>query len=196
MILITYNVRDGAEADGYEQWLRDVDNPFFNSVPGIRHYTNWKVTAAVPDQPFRFVDFLVVDDVTRLEDVWFHPDLNRFRTEWVGLWGLGRPDPPNARCYLCERTSPGQSQAHFGLFTTPAPSQGGAHAVWRTTKLLHKHYSAGPSQEWQSDNLSDGLDLFRDFAIAFADSPFDASPGRDESGAFSFERIASPDLAN
>ena len=51
MILITYNVREGAEADGYEQWLRDIDNPFFNSVPGIRHYTNWKVVEGFPDPP-------------------------------------------------------------------------------------------------------------------------------------------------
>ena len=43
MLLLTYNLGEHVNQEEYEQWLRDVDNPFFNSVPGVKRYANWKV---------------------------------------------------------------------------------------------------------------------------------------------------------
>ncbi len=78
MILITYRIRQGAEADGYDEWLRTVDNPFFNSFKAISHYTNWKVVASAGSIQFSHVDFLVIENVEDLEMLWFDPDLNTF----------------------------------------------------------------------------------------------------------------------
>ncbi len=43
MSLITYTPRADSNDRGYEQWLIDVDNPFFNGSPVCVRYTNWKV---------------------------------------------------------------------------------------------------------------------------------------------------------
>ena len=43
MLVVTYTPRADSASRGYEQWLRDVDNPFFSAQPGIVLYENWKV---------------------------------------------------------------------------------------------------------------------------------------------------------
>ena len=44
VIFIAYTIPPDAEARGYAPWLREVDMPFFNAIPGTRHYANWRLT--------------------------------------------------------------------------------------------------------------------------------------------------------
>lgn len=46
LILLMYTPREDRAARAYETWLRGVDDPFFNDVPGIANDTNWKITSA------------------------------------------------------------------------------------------------------------------------------------------------------
>ena len=43
-ILLTYRIRDGADADGYDDWLRTIDNPFFNAIPDAARFANFGAT--------------------------------------------------------------------------------------------------------------------------------------------------------
>src|SRR5438477_577884 len=46
-VFLTYTLPEDALARGYENWLRDVDNPFFNAIPGVGRYENWRIARAV-----------------------------------------------------------------------------------------------------------------------------------------------------
>ena len=85
MLLLTYTPRADADERGYERWLREVDNPFFNGVDGIVLYTNWKV-AAVKAGEIRFTHFdtMFVEGV----DVFDRPQVQRFADGWVEQWGV------------------------------------------------------------------------------------------------------------
>lgn len=105
MILLSYTLRPGVDTEEYEAWLRKVDNPFFNGVPGIARYTNWKITAAATPVPFTHFDFMGVDSVDAAADVWQSQDVKDFTAEWRRLWGMG-PEATdlsvNAHVYLFE----------------------------------------------------------------------------------------------
>lgn len=108
LILITYNVRDGVDTDEYEQWLRDVDNPFFNSQPGIIRYANWKVCdAKVGTVPFRFFDLIEIPDL----DAWtvFQGDaVQEFAGAWLARWsehGADAAPETNFQLVTCEEVA-------------------------------------------------------------------------------------------
>ena len=62
LILLVYTPREDSNARGYEAWLQEIDNPFFNDIPGIRHYTNWKTTSAADCAfPYSHFDFMFLD---------------------------------------------------------------------------------------------------------------------------------------
>ena len=108
MLLITYSVRADADARGYDDWLRRVDNPFFNKAAGIAHYSNWKVAAGTNHfAPATHFDFLGLDSLESLDQVWNDPELNRFRHEWRKLWGVADVSDPaaNSQTYLCTRAT-------------------------------------------------------------------------------------------
>ena len=44
VIFIAYCLPGDAEGRGYADWLRRVDMPFFNAIPGVHHYANWRVS--------------------------------------------------------------------------------------------------------------------------------------------------------
>lgn len=92
-ILLTYDVHADVDRDEYEQWLRDVDNPFFNSQPGIKEYVNWKVSrSTVGDIGFPYFDLIVLDDGAKFEDIFLNnPDIAEFAGNWVKRWGV-KPD--------------------------------------------------------------------------------------------------------
>ena len=46
MCFLTYTPRADVDAHAYEQWVREVDNPLFMSIPGIAWYESWKVHAS------------------------------------------------------------------------------------------------------------------------------------------------------
>jgi hypothetical protein len=88
MLFLTYTPRSNSDERGYGPWLRKVDNPFFNSVPGIAHYTNWKVVKGgegVID--WTYFDFLRIEDGVSLETVWGNKDLTEFAGNWTKIWG-------------------------------------------------------------------------------------------------------------
>ena len=71
MLLLTYRLGDHVDAREYEQWLRDVDNPFFNTVPGVERYANWKVLdEKLGHVAFTHYDLLEIDDLAAWEKVW------------------------------------------------------------------------------------------------------------------------------
>jgi hypothetical protein len=108
MILLSYTLRPGVDTAEYDAWLREVDNPFFNGVPGIARYTNWKITAAATPVPFTHFDFMGVDSVEAAADVWQRQDVKDFTAEWRRLWGMG-PEATdlsvNAHVYLFENAA-------------------------------------------------------------------------------------------
>ena len=96
VIFIVYCLGADAEGRGYAPWLREVDMPFFNAIPGVRHYANWRLSGMLEGAPpvWDWFDFQGLSSEDVLEGVWFHPDLDEFRTNWVKLWGYGMTDPP------------------------------------------------------------------------------------------------------
>lgn len=191
MILLTYRIRDGADADGYDDWLRKIDNPFFNAIPGIKCYTNWKVHESARALPFTHFDFLEIDDVEQLESLWFNPELNTFRTEWVRLWGRGVPDPDNARCYVSESDANGAApQPNLVLRSGTGKATSAGTIEWTARELLHKHYAAGPTDDWRTNDLSDAR--FANFGVTYTDVPR-AAAEMDNDAALSATLIAAPD---
>ena len=108
MLLITYSLRAGADARGYDDWLRRVDNPFFNAADCIAHYSNWKLTIG-PDAfaPHTHFDLVALPDLESLDAAWNDPGLNDFRREWRRLWAIEDPTDPAAdiQTCLCERVA-------------------------------------------------------------------------------------------
>lgn len=151
MIFIAYTVPADAEARGYSPWLVEVDNPFFNAIPGTRHYANWRVErmerGAAP--VWDYLDFQGLQSREDLERVWFNPDLDGFRAEWLRLWGYGarNPDPVLRHSYLMRRV-----HARPGAVPGPvldlrggrgAPPAGlDADIVFVLEGCLKKHFSA------------------------------------------------------
>ena len=157
MLLISYALRDDAEARGYDDWLRRVDNPFFNAAPGIAHYGNWKVTGGTNHfAPNTHFDFVGMDGPESFDQVWNDPELNRFRQEWRRLWGIADANPAaKIETCLCERiTSPAMAWSdRLALL----PGQDEAPTGWETWRVLrslrgsglgfnrfHLRYGAGP----------------------------------------------------
>lgn len=111
MLLLTYTPRADVSLDKYHQWLRDVDNPFFNSRPAVRHYTNWRVVEAkVGVQTFTHFDLLEVDGLDGFEKAFGDEKLVEFARNWVRLWGqVQDPDLPdqsvNYQVFLCDQVA-------------------------------------------------------------------------------------------
>lgn len=87
-ILLTYDVRPGTDLEEYERWLREVDNPFFNSQPGIKKYVNWKVEDnKVNDTGFPYFDLFILEEGETYESIFNSPEIDRFSRNWDKLWG-------------------------------------------------------------------------------------------------------------
>lgn len=89
MLLLTYTPRADSESRGYEDWLREVDNPFFSSQPAVRGYTNWRVVeASVGTVEYTDFDIVYVDGRDGFEQVFLEqPEARKFAEEWVQKWG-------------------------------------------------------------------------------------------------------------
>ncbi len=143
-LFIVYTLPADALERGYEAWLASKDNPFFNAVPGVWHYTNWKIDAVALGavDGWTHFDFLGMRRRADLEQVWFSPDLDRFRADWVKLWGppRGRVSELYGHSYLLEAGAAMPSLPRdretfsFGMGKPPgAPS-------WRLTHAARKHF--------------------------------------------------------
>jgi hypothetical protein len=95
MVLLPYTPRADANARGYEDWLRAVDNPFFNSVKGIAHYINWRVDRVLwGTVGFTHFDYMRLDP-EHADAVWTNPAVIEFAAGWVRSWGV-EPDAADA----------------------------------------------------------------------------------------------------
>lgn len=108
MLLLTYTPRDDVMLEDYHRWLQEVDNPFFNSRPTVKHYTNWRVVEAkVGEQGFTHFDLLHADSLDGFGGVFGDEAIVEFARAWVAKWGQV-PDPDrddqsvNYQVSLCE----------------------------------------------------------------------------------------------
>ncbi|MEQ8248112.1 MAG: hypothetical protein RID42_10585 [Alphaproteobacteria bacterium] len=180
MVLLTYTPGTDVERLGYDEWLREIDNPFFNTIPGIAHYSNWKVLEGGDDLPFTHFDLLGLDGPEAVEPVWFNQELDRFRSGWVAKWGYGGSAPPtasNGYGLLATRQRAGAPFNRYARVAFDRDLAEGAH--WTIDAALHKHWALGqlpPGTDWR---------------LPVSMSPFGASIGLD----FSDNRPAGTDDA-
>ena len=107
MCVLTYTPRADAASRGYDDWLRAVDNPFFNSVPGITRYENWKVHTPILNEPhYAYFDLMYIDSREAVAKVWGNSGVHEFAREWTRQWGIvADPDSDQAvnyRIAVCE----------------------------------------------------------------------------------------------
>ena len=205
VIFIAYTVPARAELtrpEGYSDWLRRVDMPFFNAIPGTHHYANWRLReirkGAAP--VWDYFDFQGLKAENDLERVWFNPDLDAFRTEWLRLWGYGREKaPPVLRhSYVMRPVFRAERHPKDAVLTLAAglgcaPTLQDADMVWKVEGVLHKHFGgSGDGGPWltpaaQANPL--GLDWL---AVRHGDAPFDPAQATLVTQAY---LIAAPDRA-
>lgn len=88
MFVLTYTPRADAAAQGYDDWLRAVDNPFFNAQPGIVRYENWKVHANKNGvASFTYLDLMYIEGEQVVEQIWGNPAIADFAQQWTDKWG-------------------------------------------------------------------------------------------------------------
>lgn len=109
LLLIEYDVHPDVDRDEYEQWLRDVDNPFFNSQPGILRYENWKVLdARIGTLGHRYFDLVEVEGPDEGWEAFAAEAVQEFSNAWIARWSVAGPDAPleaNFRLLSCVRVA-------------------------------------------------------------------------------------------
>ena len=160
VIFIAYTVGADAEAKGYSRWLQQVDMPFFNAIPGTRHYANWRLTRVLHGRrPFwDYFDFQGLETEQHLKSVWFDPSLDEFRANWLRLWGYGGGTPPDVlrHAYVMRPIRlPDVRRKDDRLVLAGGrghpPAGHAADIVFRVESILHKHFgSDGQDGPWLS----------------------------------------------
>ncbi len=184
VLYIVYTPGPDAEANGYDPWLVRVDNPFFNAIPGVHHYANWKIEQVLHGAPplYTYFDFQGVVAESDLERVWFNPDLDAFRREWIRLWGYGTgtPSPAQSNAYLM-RPVHGVGRV-AGPFARIAAGQGeppeGADRSWRVEETIRKHFqTAGRRGEWRVPAAQDNPLGFDWVSVTYGDTAAELAAG-------------------
>ena len=183
-LILTYSPREGAKDAGYEDWLRCVDNPFFNGVPGIVRYTNWKIIERTGDIPYGYFDVLGLQDAASFEAVWLSDEVRAFTAGWRDKWGAdpGTDSAINSHVYLCRRISgAAHERSGHALF---APGATGAEA-------------GEGFQEWRIERSVKGDLRFQRLALKYVAGEDAFSSWREKSAAWSTAAlgrcIAAPD---
>tara|TARA_Y100000589_G_scaffold329248_1_gene375260 strand:+ start:1467 stop:2015 length:549 start_codon:yes stop_codon:yes gene_type:complete len=119
-VLLTYTPRKETNLEKYEKWLIDVDNPFFNSINEVSHYSNWKVLNRLDNFDFEYFDFLTFNTLSDFNITWHSEKVKKFTSEWRRLWGQAPKSKNlhlNARVFLLENLSdkPLEFQNFVGL---------------------------------------------------------------------------------
>lgn len=141
MVFLPYTPRADSLSRGYHAWLRETDNPFFNSISGILHYSNWLVTAVHRGlTAFTHFDFMLFASREDTGRVWSNPQVVDFAANWTRTWGID-PDggdlSVNYHSYLATRTA-GQA-GRRGDRVLLGLQPGGHHAdaeYWKITEPL------------------------------------------------------------
>lgn len=175
VILIVYTTSDDAAARGYEPWLIETDNPFFNAIPGVLCYQNWKVEGA-PTLPYTYFDLQGLNTEADLERVWFNSALDEFRKNWIKLWGYGRapPQPVHLHAYGMRPVfishRPAQATAAIRLGNGTPPSD--ADLVWRIDDVIRKHFATSDSDRRWHWPAHESNPLGRDWlALRYGNAP-------------------------
>ncbi|MDH3299443.1 MAG: hypothetical protein OES24_02945 [Acidimicrobiia bacterium] len=141
MVVVPHTPREDAIRRGYKTWLREVDNPIFNRMPGVVRYANWRVCAPNPAVPFTNIDFLRLVGEQEAAELATNPELAEHAASWTKLWGR-YPDASdddahlNGHLYLCQRLAGRQSTTRFLSLQTalerPTDESGDAE-IWEVT---------------------------------------------------------------
>lgn len=209
MVFTTYTLRLGSEADGYDDWLRRIDNPTFNNTQGIAHYANWKVKDSGGTKlPYTHLDLIGIDGAESLEQVWFDEPLDEFRKGWVEKWGSYTvANPPNSNTIggLSERiraaSGPRTSHVIFVGGSADAVSEDAGYDTWRIDELVRKHWAVGrakPGEPWRTPASKENNIGFTHLHLKYVEGPEAFPPpaeslSGDHSVVFLGALIASPD---
>ena len=143
MVLVPHTPREDAYLRNYESWLAEVDNPFFNALPGVVHYANWRICAPNPAVPFTHVDFLRIESEEAAGELADNAEMIEFGLEWTRLWGRypdTEVDDPrlNGYLYLCRRLGGYRIKSHYLAFqpTTERPELDDVSEVWEVVMPL------------------------------------------------------------
>lgn len=174
-----YSVRPDSEERGYHQWLRDLDNPFFNSRPGIVRYENWQV-ASVPvgTVPFDYFDLFFVDETLGPDGhVPFEGEQEAaFARGWNDLWGLapdGYLEESGANIIRCRLVAEPEDVVRTGhvvlIGTTPrAGAQDDGYDDWLRTvdnPFLNSLPEITSYTNWRVEHAHLGPTRFTDFDL-------------------------------
>lgn len=104
-VLLTYTPRADVDLGEYHRWLRETDNPFFNSRAVVRRYINYRVERSLMGGAgFTHFDVLEVEAGHEAEDVFADGEIAAFARAWLERWGV-RPDDPrdpvNYHVHVC-----------------------------------------------------------------------------------------------
>jgi hypothetical protein len=89
VVFLGYETKPGTDAGEYEAFLREEDNPFFNTVDGIVRYENWKVEQTVGRElAWPYFDLMFLEDPAALDRVWGNTALQEFSAGWVERFGV------------------------------------------------------------------------------------------------------------
>lgn len=143
MVLVPHTPREDALLRHYDTWLAEVDNPFFNGLPGVVHYANWRIRAPNPALPFTHVDFLRIESDEAAGELAGNAEMAEFEAEWTRLWGR-YPDPEandprlNGYLYLCHRLSGHRSKSRYVSVqpATECPDLDDGTEVWEIVMPL------------------------------------------------------------
>jgi hypothetical protein len=176
-VFLTYTLPADALARGYETWLRDVDNPFFNTIPGVGRYENWRIAREqTPSLGYTHFDLMFVASEDALQRAWFDARLDAFRTGWIAEWGYGAAAPVNTFAYLMRGTGAPAARRTDRLVlrggdAALAPGDG-ARESWQVVKAVRKHYAIGPApagEAWLVDIDGHPGPGFRWLSLAYVD---------------------------
>lgn len=190
MVFLSYTLPETAIPNGYEPWLREVDNPFFNAIPGMGRYENWRNVVMRPASlPFQHFDFLHPQTDADLERVWFNKSLDDFRIGWIRKWGYGAtgttPAPASAYGWHARRESPMASErGKWCVIAGDAPASAGGER-WRIGEALRKHYAIGfapAGENWRNPVTAGQGPGFTSFAVHYAKDEASAKALADKLG--------------
>lgn len=195
VILIVYTTAGDAAARGYEPWLVDTDNPFFNAIPGVLCYQNWKVEGDAA-LPYTYFDLQGVRTDADVERVWLNSTLDEFRKNWIQQWGYGRaqPQPIHLHAYGMRPVfishRPAQPTALIRTGKGAPPTD--ADLVWRVDEVLRKHFAAASSDDRWHWPARENNPLQRDWlALTYGAAPAQSQHTGD-ADSFAARLIATP----
>lgn len=92
LVLLTYNIKPGADLKEYEEFTRNIDYRRFRQNPGIQEYANFVVRQhARGEEWFKHFDLMFVDDFENFHaDGKLHfgdPVILEHAAEWRSRWG-------------------------------------------------------------------------------------------------------------